>query len=123
MKLHRILKIGLALFPLTVWGAQEIPLDQVHNVFSKMEGRVTNNPVDGKTYIWGRFIGVSGPYQKWRYCYMAAVSNIPVAAVNLSNGTSTNIYTYQTNKGFFITNIININGGPLDQETVDWCLQ
>ena len=92
--------------------AQEIPLDQVTNVFSKIESRITHNPSDNIDYVWGRFIG-TGVYSKWRYCFLSPVGNFnPFGSVrtviNPSNGR------------WFITNAAGIESNPSD---LDWCTQ
>lgn len=126
--------IILLMLAAPVQAAQEIPMDNVNQVFtqlvsipnlldvaSKIESRLTVT-TDGKLYRHGRFIGVRG-YAKWRYCFIVP-SNNEAALVMEINALVTDTAGVSTvinpvNGKWFITNIAQ----PMPQEAMDWCTQ
>lgn len=111
--------------------AQEIPLENVKQVFSdlvsipnlfdvtaKIESRMTVTPA-GKIYRHGRFIGV-GIWAKWRYCFIVPADNeadfVLVLNALVTDTAGHYTVTNPVNSKWFITNIANLN-----QEAMDWC--
>lgn len=90
--------------------SQEIPIDQINNVFNKLESRFTFNPTENKTYIWARYIGVNA-WAKWRFCYLFPLTNSFIID---------NIHTVVNplNGKWFIT-----NATVIEQSDIDWCTQ
>lgn len=127
-----ILVISLLLITPT-HAAQEIPLADVQQVFkqlvsipnlltvmSKIESRVTVNP-DGVRYRHGRFIGVSGPWVKWPYCFVVPSDNEAAFIMELialvTDTAGSHTVVNPANKIMFVTNIAL----PIPQEAMDWC--
>ena len=119
---------------LSVQAAQEIPLADVKQVFSdliaipnlfdvtaKMESRLTITP-DQRVFRHGRFIGVNGPYQKWRYCFIVPAGSEAdfLIVLNALVTDTAGHYSVTNNGKWFITNIDPVT---MTQEAKDWCTQ